>query len=211
MIKNKLKDLLNKGVIFEDINSVYISDESDIEASVKISPMIVIKGKSTIKSGTTIGPFSHIEDSYIGPNCNVLSSTIFNSVLEEDNTIGPYGYLRNKTKIAKNAKLGSHCEINDTSVGENSKCKHFSYFGHAKIGKNVNIGAGTITCNYDGKQKHSTIIEDDAFIGSNSLLIAPLLISRGAYTGAGTVVIKDIEAYNKIVGVPGKVIKKVNP
>lgn len=196
---------LEKGVVFQNPATTYIEENVTLEKDCIIGPMVVITGNTHIKSCCKIGPFSYIDNSKIGSNCTIISSTIIDSELEGNNSLGPYSYLRGKSIIKNKAQLGAHCEINDTILGEGSKCKHFSYLGHAEIGTNVNIGAGTITCNFDGNNKHITNIQDNAFIGSGSLLIAPIKIEENVLTGAGSVVTKDIPKNSKVYGVPARI------
>ncbi|CAM3772836.1 DapH/DapD/GlmU-related protein [Mesobacillus zeae] len=203
-----MKDVIHywksNGVMIEDPATTFISGDAVLEPGVIICPMVVIKGKSIVKSGSTIDSFSNVINSIIGPDCTILSSTIIDSSLNGNNTVGPYSYLRNHTVLKNGAKLGSLCEINDSVLGEGTKCKHFSYLGHAQVGRNVNIGAGTITCNFDGRNKFKTKIGDHAFLGANSLLVAPEKIGDRAFTGAGSVITKDVCANEKVYGVPAK-------
>ena len=197
-----LINLIQNGVKIIDPSTTYIEDSVMIEAGVIIEPMVVLQGTTEIKSGTVIGSFSVIIDSQIGTNCTIISSRIVNSKLVGESNTGPFAFLRGETIIKKNAQVGAFSELNDTTLGENSKCKHFSYLGHANIGINVNIGAGTITCNYDGVKKYKTTVKDNVFVGANSLLIAPLTLFEESKTGAGAVVTKDVAEKDLVYGVP---------
>jgi len=130
------------------------------------------------------------------------------SKIEHNVDIGPYSHLRNGTHLASGVHVGNFGEIKNSYLGEGTKMGHFSYVGDAQIGKNVNIGAGTITCNYDGVNKHKTVIRDGAFIGSDSMLVAPLEIGENATTGAGSVVTKDVPPDTVVVGIPARQISK---
>jgi bifunctional UDP-N-acetylglucosamine pyrophosphorylase/glucosamine-1-phosphate N-acetyltransferase len=141
-----------------------------------------------------VGPDSRITDSAIGAGCVVDSSVVVGSTLGERCTVGPRAYLRPGTVLRDGAKVGTSVEIKNSVVGEGSKVPHLSYIGDAEIGRDVNIGAGTITCNYDGSRKHRTVIEDRAFVGSDTMLVAPVTIGEGAVTGAGSTITTDVPA-----------------
>ncbi len=156
-----------------DVNCVF-EGSVKIGDNVRIGPNCVLKDVE-IEEGTEIAPFSHLEGAEIGRNCR----------------IGPYARIRPGTRISDGAHVGNFVEIKNSSIGKNSKANHLSYVGDADVGRNVNIGAGTITCNYDGANKHKTVIEDEAFIGSDTQLIAPVTVGRGATIGAGSTITKD--------------------
>ena len=178
IIQERLRDkFLKKGVTMIDPDTVYLSADTKIAKDVTIYPNVFIGENVSISRGAMIYPFSHLENCKIGAN----------------SSIGPYARLRPGTDIAAEAKVGNFVEIKNTTVGKGSKVNHLTYIGDAIIGKNVNIGAGTITCNYDGKRKHKTIIQDDAFIGSNSSIIAPVKIGKKSYIGSGSAISKDVK------------------
>jgi bifunctional UDP-N-acetylglucosamine pyrophosphorylase/glucosamine-1-phosphate N-acetyltransferase len=141
---------------------------------VRVGAYSIIRN-ATIAQGTQIAPYSHIDDSVVGANCH----------------IGPYARLRPGTKLADDAHIGNFVEIKNSDIGKGSKANHLSYIGDSTVGSRVNIGAGTITCNYDGANKYRTIIEDDAFIGSDTQLVAPVRIGKGATIGAGSTITRD--------------------
>jgi bifunctional UDP-N-acetylglucosamine pyrophosphorylase/glucosamine-1-phosphate N-acetyltransferase len=158
-----------------------------------IHPYTFIYGNTRIGKGCVIGPSVWIEDSKMGNEVTIkFSSYITDADIEDKVTIGPFAHLRPQTKILSGAKIGNFVEVKKSRIGLNSKVPHLSYIGDATVGEGVNIGAGTITCNYDGFQKHETMIEDDVFIGSDTMLVAPLKIGRGATTGAGSTITKDV-------------------
>lgn len=202
--------LLEAGVRIVDSATVYIADEVQIGPDTVIHPFSTISGATRIGSGCIIGPASHITASEIGDECTVLSSTIEHSRVGNDVTIGPYAHLRPGSDIGEGAQIGNYAEIKGSTLGPRTKMHHMSYVGDARIGSDVNIGAGTITCNFDGTSKHRTVIEDGAFIGSDTMLRAPLTVGRGAYTGAGSVVIGDVPAHTVVAGVPARVIREVD-
>jgi len=170
-----LQDLMLQGVTVVDPNSTFI------EQGVKIGQ---------------VGPYSHLIDADIGKGVKVWASIIESSIVKEGAKIGPYAHLRPETVVEKGAKIGNFVELKKTIVGEGSKASHLTYLGDATIGKKVNIGAGTITCNYDGEKKNKTIIEDGVFIGSNNSLVAPVKLGKDSYTGAGSTITEDVPAEN---------------
>tara|TARA_B100001741_G_scaffold42580_1_gene30680 strand:+ start:1715 stop:3022 length:1308 start_codon:yes stop_codon:yes gene_type:complete len=179
ILQERLRDkFLKKGVTMIDPNTVYFSADTKIGKDVTIYPNVFIGDNVRIASGTTIYSFSHLESCKIDKNCN----------------IGPYARLRPGADISEGVRIGNFVEVKNSKLRKNSKANHLSYIGDSDLGKNVNIGAGTITCNYDGKSKQKTIIEDGAFIGSNSSLIAPIKIEKNAYIGSGSAISKNVKA-----------------
>ena len=177
IMQNKLRvKFLKQGVTLIDPETVYFSKDTKIGKDVTIYPNVFIGPKVSIGSNTTIHPFTHLDDCKIGKNVN----------------IGPNARVRPGSDISDDARIGNFVEIKKSKIGKGSKVNHLAYVGDAILGKNVNIGAGTITCNYDGKNKHITQIGDNAFIGSNSSLVAPLKIEKDAYIGSGSVITKDV-------------------
>jgi len=173
-LRNKF---LKKGVTMKDPDTVYLSGDTKIGKDVTIYPHVFIGENVSISSGAMIYSFSHLENCKIGKN----------------SSIGPYARLRPGADISDGAKVGNFVEVKNSTLGKGSKANHLTYIGDAVIGKNVNIGAGTITCNYDGKKKQKTIIEDDAFIGSNSSIIAPVKIGKKSYIGSGSAISKNVK------------------
>ncbi|MGM0368924.1 MAG: bifunctional UDP-N-acetylglucosamine diphosphorylase/glucosamine-1-phosphate N-acetyltransferase GlmU [Bacillota bacterium] len=192
------------GVTIIDPDSTYIDSTVEIGRDTIIYPGTFLEGTTTIGSEVIIGPQSRIIDSTIESGVEIESSTIKGSEIEAGTVIGPYAYLRPGSEIGAQAKIGDFVEIKKSKVGKGSKVPHLSYIGDTEIGENTNIGAGTITANYDGKNKYKTIISDNCFIGSNSTLVAPLNIENNAMVGAGAVVTNDVEEEDLVVGVPAK-------
>jgi bifunctional UDP-N-acetylglucosamine pyrophosphorylase/glucosamine-1-phosphate N-acetyltransferase len=184
--------LMLKGVTITDPNNTYISLDVNIEADCQILPGTTINGKTEIKAGCIIGPNTYIDSCEINENAKIVSSHLQETIVGKNAVIGPFSHLRPGTVVGENAKIGSFTETKKTIVGKNSKVPHLSYVGDTNIGENVNIGAGTITCNYDGKNKHETIIEDGAFIGSDTMLVAPIKVGKNSVTGAGSVLTQDV-------------------
>jgi len=187
------EELMLSGVTIIDPDTTYISSGVSIGVDTVIYPNTFIYGDTKIGKGCRIGPSVLIEDSSIGDEVTIrFSSYITESKIEDRVTIGPFAHLRPGAHIASEAKVGNFVEIKKSRIGQGSKVLHLSYIGDAQVGEDVNIGAGTITCNYDGAKKHETVIEDGAFIGSDTMLVAPVKVGKGATTGAGSTITKDV-------------------
>ena len=176
------------GVTMLDPEQVWIGADVELESDVELLPLTMLFGKTLVKSGSVIGPNSRITNSVIGQNCHVDESVILDSTLEDEVQCGPRAYLRPGTLMMKGSKAGTHVEIKNSTIGPSSKVPHLSYIGDAELGEDVNIGAGSITCNYDGLEKHCTKIGDRSFIGSDTMLVAPLVIGADVTTGAGSAI-----------------------
>ena len=162
---------------------------------------VVIKGDVVLGNNVRVGPGSVIENSHIGDNCNINSHTLVDGALvQEGCSLGPFARIRPGSELAKGVKIGNFVETKKIRMGENSKASHLAYLGDAKIGDDVNIGAGTVTCNYDGAEKHKTKIGDRAFVGTNSTLVAPLDLGEGSFVGAGSTITKDVDSGQLAVG-----------
>ena len=176
-LQNKLRDkFLKKGVKMKGPETVFFSKDTKIGKNVEIEPYVVFADKVNIGNNVKILSFSHLEGVKIDNNVSV----------------GPYARLRPGTKIKSGSKIGNFVEVKKTKIGKNSKVSHLSYIGDASLGKNVNVGAGTITCNYDGIKKSKTFIKDKAFIGSNTSLVAPVIIDKESVVGAGSVITRKV-------------------
>ncbi len=200
--------LLN-GVSMMDPASTYIDSGVEIGRDTVVMPNTYLHGRTVIGEGCTIGPNSIVRDSTIGSRCKVLAAVMDGAVLEDDVDMGPFARLRKGAHLAQHVHMGNFGEVKDSYLAPGVKLGHFSYIGNATIGANTNIGAGTITCNYDGEKKNPTEIGEDVFIGSDTMLVAPVKIGSGAKTGAGAVVTKDIPADTLAVGVPARAIRKL--
>ncbi|MBC7240749.1 MAG: bifunctional UDP-N-acetylglucosamine diphosphorylase/glucosamine-1-phosphate N-acetyltransferase GlmU, partial [Chloroflexi bacterium] len=165
----------------------YISPDAEIGKDTVIYPMVFIEGRSVIGEGCIIGPNVRIVNSFIGNNVVIRENVVIEgSRIGDGCEVGPFAYLRPETILDESAYVGKFVEVKKSFIGKGSKVPHLSYIGDATIGERVNVGAGTITCNYDGVKKNPTFIEDDVFIGSDTMLVAPVRIGRGAFTGAGS-------------------------
>lgn len=183
---------MNNGVTIIDPDHTYIHPDVVIEQDVIIHPGSMITGASIIKVNAEIGPHSEIQSSIIGENAIIHQSVVKDSQVGASVRVGPYAHIRPESKVENEARIGNFVEVKKSTIGEQSKVSHLSYIGDADIGNHVNIGCGTITVNYDGKNKHLTTIEDDAFIGCNSNLVAPVTIEKGSYVAAGSTITKDV-------------------
>ena len=197
------------GVTLMDPAVTYIEADVRIGRDTVILPNTFIQGTTVIGERNQIGPNSHLRDSKIGNDCTVFMSVMEGALLEDDVDIGPFARLRKGAHLAKHVHMGNFGEVKDSYLAEGVKMGHFSYIGNATIGRNTNIGAGTITCNFDGVNKNPTEIGEDVFIGSDSMLVAPVKIGDRAKTGAGAVVTRDVPADMLAVGVPARAIKKL--
>lgn len=197
-----------KGVNFIDIKNTYISKKTTLGKNVTIYPNVYIEGKTVIGDNCIIYPGSFLIDAEIGNNCKVLSSRITDSKLGNDVDIGPNSHLRNNCIIGNNCRIGNFVEMKNTIFSDGSKCAHLTYLGDCVVGKNVNVGCGVVTVNYDGKNKHKTIIHDNCFIGSNVNLIAPIEIGEYAVLAAGSTITKDVESKDMAIARKKEEIKK---
>jgi len=195
---------MQAGVTMIDPQTTYIEADVQIGQDTVIQPHTHVQGNTQIGERCRIGPNSIIRDSMIGSDCKVFASVVESAILEDGVDIGPFGHLRRGAHLAAGVHMGNFGEVKNSYLGAGTKMGHFSYLGDAQVGQNVNIGAGTITCNYDGQQKHKTVIEDEAFIGSDSMLVAPVRIGAGAKTGAGSVVTHDVPPGATAIGVPAR-------
>lgn len=184
--------LMNSGVTIIDPENTYIDVTVEIGKDTIIYPGCYIEGETSIGKNCVIGLNSHITNSVIKNNVSVESSTIIDSVIDDNTTVGPYAYLRPNSNIGKHVKIGDFVEVKNSVIKDGAKASHLTYIGDAEVGKNVNLGCGTVFVNYDGKKKHKTIVEDNCFIGCNTNLVAPVTIKEGSYTAAGSTITDDV-------------------
>lgn len=196
---------LEAGVTMIDPSSTWIDAGVQVGRDTVLFPDTYLQGRTVIGEECVIGPGTLIRDSVVGDRCRILFSVIEEAVLEEDVDVGPFSHLRKGAHLGPGVHIGNFGEIKNSRLGRGVKMGHFSYLGDATVGEGVNIGAGTITCNYDGTAKHPTIIEDGAFIGSDTMLVAPVTVGAGARTGAGSVVTRDVPPRSLVYGVPARV------
>jgi bifunctional UDP-N-acetylglucosamine pyrophosphorylase/glucosamine-1-phosphate N-acetyltransferase len=209
-----MRQEINKGHMLAGVTIVDPAN-TYIEASVKIGrdtviwPNTHLRGKTVIGEECVIGPNTISENTAVGDHCEIVATVMEEAVVEDNVSIGPFARLRKGAHLCNGVHLGNFGEVKESTLGAGTKMGHFSYIGNAIIGEDVNIGAGTITCNFDGKNKNPTEIGEGAFIGSDTMLVAPVKIGAHAKTGAGAVVTKDVAADTLVVGVPARPIKKM--
>ncbi len=200
-----------QGVTMINPEATYIEPGVSIGPDTLLWPGTYLRGSTTIGSGCELGPNTIIHDSQVGDACTILASVLEGATLEDHVEVGPFARLRKGAHLATGVHMGNFGEVKNSTLGPGTKMGHFSYLGDATIGAEVNIGAGTITCNFDGTHKHPTEIGEGAFIGSDTMLVAPVKIGAGARTGAGAVVTRDVPPFSLAVGVPARTIRKLEP
>jgi len=185
--------LMSEGVTFRNPSTVVIDSTVTIGPDTVVYPFVTLEGTTRIGEGCVIDPGVHLNNVTVGDDVHLKTGTVAeDAIIEDEANVGPYAHLRPGTRLGRRVKVGNFVETKKATFGEGAKASHLSYIGDAEVGADANIGAGTITCNYDGVRKHQTIIEDGAFIGSDSQLVAPVRIGRGAYVGAGSTITKDV-------------------
>ncbi|MEG0283336.1 MAG: bifunctional UDP-N-acetylglucosamine diphosphorylase/glucosamine-1-phosphate N-acetyltransferase GlmU [Erysipelotrichales bacterium] len=211
--QNLLRDKINKhwmyeGVTIVDPSTTYISSDTLIGQDTIIKPNTSLLGSCNIGEDSQIGPNVEMVDSTVLDHSKVQFSSIYNSIIKNNVSVGPYVRLRQDCVISDGVKIGNFVEMKNTLFGQDSKSAHLTYLGDSIVGENVNVGCGTITVNYDGKNKHQTIVEDDVFIGCNSNLIAPVKIEAGAFVAAATTVTNDVPKESLVIGRVKQEVKK---
>ena len=196
---------MRAGVTMRDPSTVYIEPAVELATDVTIEPNVILRGTSSVGEGTTIGAGSQIVDSRIGRDCLVWASVVEQSVVEDGASVGPFSHLRPGSVVGEGSEVGNYAEIKNSRLGAGVKQHHMSYLGDAEVGAGTNVGAGTITANYDGTRKHRTKIGERVFLGVDTMLRAPVTLGDGARTGAGAVVTKDVPAGKLAVGVPARI------
>ena len=185
--------LLAAGVRVEDPATTHVGPEVVVEPGAVLRPFTILEGRSAVRAGAVVGPFVRLVDVEVGPDAQILDHCLLReSVVEAGASVGPFAHLRPGSRVGARAKVGNFVELKKTVLGEGSKAQHLSYLGDATVGPGVNIGAGTITCNYDGVTKSPTLIEAGAFVGSDTTLVAPVTVGAGAYVAAGSTITEDV-------------------
>jgi bifunctional UDP-N-acetylglucosamine pyrophosphorylase/glucosamine-1-phosphate N-acetyltransferase len=208
--ERKLRQLMLSGVTIVDPATTYIHQDIEIGPDTVIHPQVIIEGSSRIGSGCTILSWTRMKNVEIGDNVNIRNSCVIeDSTIRDSATVGPFARLRAGAEIGEKAGIGNFVEVKKSKIGRGTKASHLTYLGDATLGERVNIGAGTVTCNYDGVRKNETVIEDDVKIGSDTMLVAPVRVGHGSVTGAGSVVTKDVPPDSLAVGVPAVIKKKL--
>ena len=197
-----------EGVTISDPSSVMIDAGVTLGQDTVLLPNTILLGNTSIGANCEIGPGSVVRDSSIGDDCRVTLSAMENAVMESGVDVGPFSHLRPGAYLESGVHIGNYVEVKESRFAAGAVMGHLGYIGDASIGAKVNVGAGTVTCNYDGKDKQRTIVEDGAFIGCDTMLVAPVTIGAGAITGAGAVVTKDVPSARLAVGVPAKIVER---
>ena len=192
LLVKKATDLLNKGVLIRDVQRTDIKGVLKVQKDVEIDINCIFEDKVSIGSSTTIGHNCYLNRCKIGKNVHIKPNTIiFGATIGDNCIVGPYARIRPGAVLKNNSQVGNFVEVKNSTIGSGTKVNHLSYIGDATLGSNINVGAGCITCNYDGEKKHKTIIESDSFIGSGTRLVAPVTVAKGSYIAAGSTVTKD--------------------
>jgi bifunctional UDP-N-acetylglucosamine pyrophosphorylase/glucosamine-1-phosphate N-acetyltransferase len=192
------------GVTIQDPATTYIEARVAIEPDVTLLPNCHLRGLTAVDAGALIGPGTTLRNAIVGEDTSVQSSVIEDSSIGARCTVGPFSHVRGGAVISDDCELGNYAEVKNSNIGPGVKMHHFSYMGDADVGARANISAGAITCNYDGERKHRTVIGEDAFIGCDTMLIAPITIGAGAFTATGAVVTRDVEPGQTVAGVPAR-------
>jgi len=190
---DRARALVASGVRVEDPATTRVGEHVVVEPGAVLRPFTILEGRTIVRKGAQVGPFVRLVDVEVGPDAVVLDHCLLReSVVEAGASVGPFTHVRPESRIGARARVGNFVELKKTALGEGSKAQHLSYLGDAAIGPGVNIGAGTITCNYDGVRKSSTRIEAGAFVGSDTTLVAPVTVGEGAYVAAGSTITEDV-------------------
>jgi bifunctional UDP-N-acetylglucosamine pyrophosphorylase/glucosamine-1-phosphate N-acetyltransferase len=195
---------MDAGACLLDPATTYLDAEAVLEADVLVHPNTAVRGRSVVGARAQLGPNAVLRDARVGADARIAGAVVEEASVGERAHVGPFSHLRAGTVLAPDAYVGSHVEVKASSIGPGAHVGHFSYIGDAEVGAEANIGAGTVTCNYDGTNKHRTVIGAGAFIGSDSMLVAPLRVGAGAMTGAGAVVTADVPDGARVAGVPAR-------
>jgi bifunctional UDP-N-acetylglucosamine pyrophosphorylase/glucosamine-1-phosphate N-acetyltransferase len=207
--ERKVMALVRRGVLIPDPATVSIDPEVSVGQGSLISPFVVLEGDSRVATSCTVGSFSHLVNATVGTGTKILDHCfIRDSRIGKNASIGPFAHLRPSSDVGDTARVGNFVELKKARLGAGAKAPHLSYVGDAQIGKDANIGAGTITCNYDGRVKNRTIVGDNAFIGSDVQLVAPVRVGKGAFVAAGSCIVDDVPANALALARSRQVIKK---
>ena len=204
----RLAEIAARGVTVEDPATTHVGPLVEIEAGARLRPFTMLEGRTVVRKGAVIGPFVRLVDVEVGAGAQILDHCLLReSLVEENASVGPFSHVRPASRIGAGARVGNFVELKKARLGAGAKASHLSYIGDALVGPDANIGAGTITCNYDGNRKHVTHIEAGSFVGSNTTLVAPLTVGEGAYVAAGSTVTEDVPGDSLVLGRARQVTK----
>jgi bifunctional UDP-N-acetylglucosamine pyrophosphorylase/glucosamine-1-phosphate N-acetyltransferase len=206
--ERRLAELMAEGAGIEDPASTFVGLDAVVEPDARIRAFSVVEGHSRVAAGASVGPFAHLVDTAVGPGATILDHCFLRGAqVEAGAQVGPFTHVRPESVIGAGARVGNFVELKKTRLGEGAKAPHLSYLGDAEIGPRTNVGAGTITCNYDGVGKYPTQIGPGAFVGSNTTLVAPVVVGEGAYVGAGSTITEDVPPHALALGRARQVVK----
>ncbi len=190
---DRVRSLVAAGVVVDDPASTHVGPEVVVEPGARLRAFTILEGRSIVRARASVGPFVRLVDTRVEEDASVLDHCLLReSVVGKGASVGPFSHLRPGSRVGTQARVGNFVELKKTELGEGAKASHLSYLGDATIGAGVNIGAGTITCNFDGERKSPTRIEANAFVGSDAVLVAPVTIGEGAYVAAGSTITEDV-------------------
>jgi bifunctional UDP-N-acetylglucosamine pyrophosphorylase/glucosamine-1-phosphate N-acetyltransferase len=200
---------MRDGVTMVDASRTYVDATVELDPDVRILPGTILEGRTTIGAGSVIGPDTRLVDAVIGERTTISNAVVIDAEIGDECTVGPFAYIRPGTRLANGVKVGTYVEVKNSEIGEGTKVPHLSYVGDADIGTEANLGASTITANYDGRNKHRTTIGDGVHTGVHTSLVAPVELAEGAETGAGSVVTHDVDPRTLVRGVPARAARSV--
>jgi bifunctional UDP-N-acetylglucosamine pyrophosphorylase/glucosamine-1-phosphate N-acetyltransferase len=200
---------MRDGVTMVDAARTYVDATVELDPDVRIMPGTILEGRTTVGAGSVIGPSTRLVDAVIGERTTISNAVVIDAEIGDDCTIGPFAYIRPGTRLANGVKVGTYVEVKNSEIGEGTKVPHLSYVGDADIGTDANLGASTITANYDGRNKHRTTIRDGVHTGVHTSLVAPVDLGEGSETGAGSVVTHDVDPHTQVRGVPARAARPV--
>ena len=198
----------NQGVIFMDIRRAYIEEGTRIGEGTFIYPDVILEGNVSIGKDCRIGPSTRIKDSNIGDRTEVQNSVVLESSIGNDTKVGPFAYIRPDSNIGSKCKVGDFVEVKNSSMGDGTEAAHLTYIGDSDVGRDVNLGCGVVFVNYDGTNKHRSVVEDGAFIGCNTNLVSPVTVEKGAYIAAGSTVTRKVPADSLLIARAREEIKE---
>jgi len=191
--ERRVRALLEAGVQVEDPSSTHVAEGVVVEPGARLRPFTILEGRTVVRARASVGPFVRLVDVVVGEEAEILDHCLLRQCeVEARASVGPFSHVRPESRIAEGARVGNFVELKKTHLGPGSKASHLTYLGDSTVGPDVNIGAGTITCNYDGVGKHPTRIEEGAFVGSSSILVAPVTVGARAYVAAGSTITENV-------------------